>query len=78
EEFLPNESQSPLTEVSINSVSRKEFVKVMVVGSRPGIKLIIRMLHHLRFAEINEWSPPVSYGESGEVMSLVRKKVILE
>ena len=81
EEFLPNESELPSAEVSIevptDPVSRQEFVKVMVVGSRQGIDIIIGLLHRLYFAEVREWSPPTPYGESGEVMSLMRKKVSL-
>jgi hypothetical protein len=81
EEFLPNDIESPSTEVSIevptDPVSRQEFVKVMVVGSRQGIDIIIGLLHRLYFAEVREWSPPTPYGKSGEVMSLMRKKVSL-
>ena len=47
----------------------------MVIGSRKGINMIIKLLHHLRFVEVSEWSPPVPYEGSGEMMSLVRKKV---
>jgi hypothetical protein len=48
----------------------------MVIGSRKGITSVIKMLHHLRFAEVREWSPPVPYEDSGELMSLLRKKVL--
>lgn len=79
EDFLPNDTESPSADVSIQAstapVSEKEFVKVMVIGSRKGINMIIKLLHHLRFVEVREWSPPVPYEDSGEMMSLVRKKV---
>ena len=82
EEFVTNDNKSPSTAVSLQAspdpVSGKEFVKVMVVGSRKGINMMIKMLHRLRFAEVSEWSPPVPYGNSGEMMSLVRKKVYLD
>lgn len=62
EEFLPNDNEFPSdgvsTPASTNPVPRKEFVKVMVVGSRKGITNVINTLHHLRFAEVREWSPP--------------------
>ena len=84
EEFLLNDSELPFTEISAevsvptDAASGKEFVKVMVVGSRKGIDIIIGLLHRLYFAEVREWSPPKPYGDSGEVMSLVRKKVSVE
>lgn len=79
EDFLPNDTKLPSADVSIQDstapVSGKEFVKVMVIGSRKGVNMIIKLLHHLRFVEVSEWSPPVPYEDSGEMMSLVRKKV---
>lgn len=79
-EYLPNDSELPSVEASIqvysDSVSKKEFVKVMVIGSRKGITSIIKMLHTLRFAEVGEWTPIVPHGESGELMSVLRKRVL--
>ena len=81
EEFVLNDNEFRSAEVSAEvftaPVSSQEFVKVMVVGSRKGIDIIVKRLHQLRFAEVNEWSPPTPYGDSGEVMRLVKKKVAL-
>ncbi len=81
EEFLPNESEFPFAEIptqpSTNPASGNEYVKVMVVGSRKGIDMIIKRLCSLGFAQVSEWSPPVPYEDSGEMMRLVRKKVSL-
>jgi hypothetical protein len=81
ENFLPNDSELPFAEVSIPASTNQgygnEYVKVMVVGSRKGIDMIIKRLHSLRFAEVSEWSPPVPYEHSGEMMRLARKKVSL-
>jgi hypothetical protein len=44
----------------------KEFVKVMVIGSRKGITSVIKTLHTLRFAEVGEWSPIMPHSESGK------------
>jgi len=49
----------------------------MVVGSRKGIDMIIKRMCSLGFAQVSEWSPPVPYEDSGEMMRLVRKKVSL-
>lgn len=80
ENFLPNDSELPSAEVDLQAsttpVPRKKFVKVMVIGSRKGITSVIKILHHLQFAEVSEWSPPVPYEDSGEMMSLLRKKVL--
>lgn len=80
EDFLPNDSELPSVEASVqvsrDAVSRQEFVKVMVIGSRKGITSIIKMLHTLRFAEVGEWSPIMPHSESGELMSVLRKRVL--
>ena len=80
EYFLPNNNELPSVEASVqvarDAVSRKEFVKVMVIGSRKGITSIIKTLHTLRFAEVGEWSPIMPHGESGELMSVLRKRVL--
>ncbi len=80
EYFLPNHNELPSVEASVqvstDSVSRKEFVKVMVIGSRKGISSVIKTLHTLRFAEVGEWSPIMPHGESGELMSVLRKRVL--
>lgn len=80
ENFLPNDSELPSTEIDVQistaSVPRKEFVKVMVVGSCQGITSVIKTLHTLRFAEVGEWSPVMPHGESGELMSVLRKRVL--
>jgi hypothetical protein len=82
EEFLPNDSESPSTEVDFQASTApgygNEYVKVMLVGSRKGIDLIIKRLCSLGFAEVSEWSPAVPYEDSGEMMRLVRKKVALK
>ncbi|MBD1807160.1 hypothetical protein H6F98_17120 [Microcoleus sp. FACHB-SPT15] len=80
ENFLSNDSELPSNDVSFqassDSVPRKEIVKIMVIGSRKGITSVIKMLHTLMFAEAGEWSPIMPHGESGEMMSVLRKKVL--
>ena len=80
ENFLLNDVESPSAnasgQASAPPVSRKEFVKVMVIGSRKGITSVIKTLHTLRFAEVGEWSPIMPHSESGEMMSVLRKRVL--
>lgn len=82
EEFLPNDSEAPFvsvpTQPSTHPGYGNEYVKVMVVGSRKGIDLIIKKLCSVGFAQMSEWSPAVPYEDSGEMMRLVRKKVALK
>lgn len=80
ENFVPNDSELPSAEVDFQAstapVPEKKFVKVMVIGSPKGITSVIKTLHTLRFAEVGEWSPIMPHGESGEMMSVLRKKVL--
>jgi hypothetical protein len=80
ENFLANDSEFPSAEVDLQAstapVPKKKFVKVMVIGSRKGITSVIKTLHTLRFAEVREWSPIMPHGESGEKMSILRKRVL--
>ena len=80
ENFLLNDSELPSTEVYVqsaaDSVSEKEFVRITVIGSRRGIVSVIKTLHSLRFAEVGEWSPIVPHSNSGELMSVLRKRVL--
>ncbi len=49
ENFLPNDNELPFAEVSTQGSSNpgfgQEYVKVMAVGSRKGIDIIIKRLH---------------------------------
>ncbi|HAZ47205.1 MAG TPA: hypothetical protein DDW76_07600 [Cyanobacteria bacterium UBA11369] len=58
--------------------SGREFVRMTVVGSPKGVVKIIHSLHVKRFAEVNEWSPPVATGKPGEVMRILIKKVFID
>ncbi|MGF1514920.1 MAG: hypothetical protein ACFB5Z_14660 [Elainellaceae cyanobacterium] len=34
----------------------REPVKILIIGSRPGVNTIVHRLHQLRFAEVFEWT----------------------
>ncbi|HAA28435.1 MAG TPA: hypothetical protein DCE56_13070 [Cyanobacteria bacterium UBA8553] len=88
--FLTNTNESSSTSVeastalsfkfyaSTDPVSGREFVKVMVVGSPKGVIKIIHTLYNRGFAEVTEWSPPVPTKNPGEVMSVMRRCVLLD
>ena len=79
--FLTNASELPSASVSVQAstdpVSGREFIKILVVGSRRGVTSIIHTLYRLRFAEVGEWSPLMPHGDSGEMMSILRRQIFL-
>lgn len=80
--FLPNTSQPNSASVELRAStdpnSGREFVKVIVVGSAKGVVKIIHTLYRLGFAEVTEWSPPTPTANSGEVMSVMKRRVLLD
>jgi hypothetical protein len=58
--------------------SGREFVKVIVVGSAKGVVKIIHTLYRLGFAEVTEWSQPTATANPGEVMSVMKRCVLLD
>ena len=80
--FLTDTSESSSTSVefyaSTDPVSGREFVKVMVVGSPKGVVKIIHKLYRLGFAEVTEWSQPLPTANPREVMSVMKRLVLLD
>ena len=80
--FLTDISQPEPASVEIqastDSNSGREFVKVIVVGSAKGVVKIIHTLYRLGFAEVTEWSQPTPTANPGEVMSVMRRCVLLD
>jgi hypothetical protein len=80
--FLTNTNEPNSTAVEIRSStdpkSGSEFVKVIVVGSSKGVVKIIHTLYRLGFAEVTEWSQPTPTATPGEVMSVMRRCVLLD
>jgi hypothetical protein len=52
-----------------------ELVRVVVYGSSYGINYTIRWLYRLNFAQVSEWSFPMPVPGSGEMMSIVTKRI---
>lgn len=80
--FLTDTSEPNLAAVEIQSAtdpnSGREFVKVIVVGSAKGVVKIIHTLYRVSFAEVTEWSQPTPTANPGEVMSVMRRCVLLD
>ena len=79
EEFLSNpfEGSNPPDAFRVNPAANREPIKVLIIGSRPGIHLIIHQLHHMGLAQANEWSPLMPEPNSGQFLSIVIKFVEL-
>jgi len=60
------------------SLSDRESLKILVIGSRRGVTTTIQTLHRLRFAEVREWSPLLPTANPGEVMSILSRYILPE
>ncbi len=80
--FLTDASQPDSASVELRAStdpeSGREFVKVIVVGSFKGVIKIIHTLYRVGFAEVTEWSQPSPTANPGEVMSVMRRCVLLD
>jgi hypothetical protein len=80
--FLTDASQPNSASVEVRTStdpkSGREYVKVIVIGSLKGVAKIIHTLYRLGFAEVTEWSSPTPTKTPGEVMSVMRRCVLLD
>jgi hypothetical protein len=80
--FLSDTSQSDTASFEVRAstdpVSGREYVKVIVVGSPKGVVKIIHPLYRVGFAKVTEWSQPIPTANPGEVMSVLRRCVLLD
>ncbi|MGB7085098.1 MAG: hypothetical protein WBD47_06065 [Phormidesmis sp.] len=55
-----------------------EPVRHLLFGSLSAVRATIHHLHHLSYAEPNDWSQPIPAGRPNEVMAILIKRVRLE
>ncbi|MGB7251484.1 MAG: hypothetical protein WBC73_21290 [Phormidesmis sp.] len=55
-----------------------EPVRHMLFGSPQSVRATIHQLHQLGYAEVNDWSPPISTRRADEVMAILTKRVRVE
>lgn len=83
--FLSDASEHPDVRFSLDIYpsrsSEREPVRILLLGSQQGVNTIIHTLHHLRFAEVFEWSRdlpapmhPIT-ARPGEVMKILTKHI---
>ncbi|MEL6606345.1 MAG: hypothetical protein AAFP20_24375 [Cyanobacteria bacterium J06614_10] len=54
-----------------------EHIRHMLFGTLAAVQTTIRHLHHLGYAEPNDWSRPISTGRANEVMAILTKRIRL-
>ena len=52
-----------------------EQIRLLLFGTPSAVQKNIRLLHHLTYAEPNDWSRPISTGRAGEVMAILTKRI---
>ncbi|MEM1370112.1 MAG: hypothetical protein AAGG02_19325 [Cyanobacteria bacterium P01_H01_bin.15] len=78
QEFIPpTEAYTPPPASTSASQPTREPVLITIIGSTPGLNLIIKILHHLGFAEVGAWSKPQIDPKSGKPMRVLKKWIRL-
>jgi hypothetical protein len=84
QDFLPSADTSntpvtaPQASDSDKTAPEREPIKHTLIGSPKAVKSTIRVLHQLRYAEISDWSPQVPTGNTGEVMSILIRSILVQ
>ncbi|NEQ33042.1 MAG: hypothetical protein F6K04_18920 [Leptolyngbya sp. SIO4C5] len=74
-ETSPLSVETSAVQPELADVPRAEIARVTVSGSPEAVKAIVHDLHNRRFAEANDWCPPVPTGKVGEVIRVLLKRV---
>ncbi|MBD2354804.1 hypothetical protein H6G41_09220 [Tolypothrix sp. FACHB-123] len=56
----------------------REKIKHTLIGSSQAVMATIRVLHQLGYADIGDWSPLLPTNNSGEVMSILIRTIIVQ
>ncbi|MGB5973026.1 MAG: hypothetical protein WBG38_06895 [Nodosilinea sp.] len=77
EEFIPNAeiytAPPSAKPPGAEPVEVREPILITVIGSNPGIDMVIKILHRLGFAEARAWSKPQIDPKSGRPMRVLTK-----
>ncbi|MGD1897922.1 MAG: hypothetical protein ACFB16_13320, partial [Phormidesmis sp.] len=75
---IPTATASSISANLLNEHNpRPECIRHMLFGTLATVQTTIRLLHHLGYAEPNDWSRPISIGRASEVMSILTKRISL-
>ncbi|MGB3786423.1 MAG: hypothetical protein WA949_00330 [Phormidesmis sp.] len=73
----PTQSE-PAVPVPCAPIAQRQHVRHLLFGTLPTVQATIRLLHQLGYAEVNDWSRPISTGRPNEVMAILTKRVVTE
>ncbi len=82
EDFIPDSDQTPDAETPLaaNTPSEPNRVplKILVISSPKVVNNTIHTFYRLGYAEVSEWSKPQPTQNSGEVMSVLSRRVRID
>ena len=73
----PTPLAAPLLEKLANATPHPEHIRHLLFGSPPIVQATIHFLHHLGYANPNDWSRLIPTGQPNEVMAILMKRVTL-
>jgi len=81
-EFLPNTNETPTPpnsdDIPTQPHRKRERIKMIVIGSPKAVNSVIRKQYVLGFANVTEWSPLQPTSNSDEVMSVLRRQILID
>lgn len=73
QEFIPNTETFAVPSDPASTEPVREPIRMIVIGSAPGVDVIVKTLHRLQFAEVTAWSKPQIDPTSGKTMRVLTK-----
>ncbi|QIR37257.1 hypothetical protein HCG51_11390 [Tolypothrix sp. PCC 7910] len=71
-------STLPNFQINYPAKPERETIKHTLIGSSQAVMATIRVLHQLGYADIGDWSPLLPTNNSGEVMSILIRTIIVQ
>lgn len=80
--FLPNPCENPDIPIprstSTEPDPKRKPIKHLLIGAPEAVKNTIHTLYALGYARIDQWSPLQPTSNPGEVMSVLRRELLLD
>lgn len=70
--------KAKIDETDSQASPERESIKHTLIGSAKAVTSTIRVLHQLRYADIGDWSPLLPTGNTGEVMSILIRSILIQ
>ncbi|MBC1218369.1 hypothetical protein GNE08_29830 (plasmid) [Trichormus variabilis ARAD] len=75
--FLSGANHPAINQADSQATLEREPIKHTLIGSSKAVTATIRSLHQLRYAEVGDWSPLLPTGNTGEVMSILVRSILV-